>query len=128
MALHFLGGDTQDQGSPRLYQDGCDYIVQGYVVTDSQVIAKLKIPPGETVVRVPGSLWKYLPASHRMETEETGNPEHCDRAPRGTKCSVGPCSSCGRGGCHAMRPESAHVCGARELPNRAAGMSEPGCD
>ena len=63
MALHFLGGDTGNAGSPRLYQEDCDYLVQGYLVTDPELLAELNIPPGEAVVRVPGSLWKYLPAS-----------------------------------------------------------------
>jgi len=62
MCLRFLGGDTGDGGSPRLYQEGDDYLVQGYLVTDPGLLAKLQIPPGETVVRVPASLWKYLPA------------------------------------------------------------------
>ena len=34
MSLRFLGGDTGNGGSPRLYQDGDDYLVQGYAVTD----------------------------------------------------------------------------------------------
>jgi hypothetical protein len=77
MALHFLGGDTGNAGSPRLYQDGGDYLVQGYLVTDSRVLAELQIPPGETVVRVPGSLWKYLPAGQGMGPERQGQePNH----------------------------------------------------
>ena len=62
MALRFLGGDTGNAGSPRLYQDGGDYLVQGYEVNDPDLLATLKIPLGESVVRVPESLWKYLPA------------------------------------------------------------------
>jgi hypothetical protein len=45
--------------------------VQGYLVTEPELLAKLRIPPGETVVRVPESLWKYLPAAPLM----TGHPE-----------------------------------------------------
>jgi hypothetical protein len=60
MSLLFLGGDTGAGGSPRLYQDGDDYLVQGYVVTEPQLLAELNIPDGEAVVRVPPSLWKYL--------------------------------------------------------------------
>jgi hypothetical protein len=74
MALRFLGGDTGNSGSPRLYQEGCDYFVQGYLVTDPRVLAELKIPPGETVVRVPGSLWKYLPAD--MGPADSGKELH----------------------------------------------------
>ncbi len=32
MALHFLGGDTGNEGSPRLYEDGPDLLVQGYLL------------------------------------------------------------------------------------------------
>jgi len=61
MALQFLGGDTGDAGSPRLYQNGDDFLVQGYTVGDPEILSQLAIPFGETVVRVPRSLWKYLP-------------------------------------------------------------------
>ncbi len=61
MALRFLGGDTGDGGSPRLYQDGEDYLVQGYAVTEPHLLAVLNLPAGEAAVRVPQSLWKYLP-------------------------------------------------------------------
>jgi hypothetical protein len=61
MALQFLGGETGKTGSPRLYQDGQDFFVQGYTVTDPEILHQLAIPVGETVVRVPRSLWKYLP-------------------------------------------------------------------
>ncbi|MGD0685074.1 MAG: hypothetical protein ABSA03_08125 [Streptosporangiaceae bacterium] len=61
MSLRFLGGETGSGGSPRLYRDGEDYLVQGYVVTEPRLLAELSIPDGETVVRVPPALWKYLP-------------------------------------------------------------------
>lgn len=61
MALQFLGGDTGRSGSPRLYRDGDEFFVQGYIVSDPEVLDELTIPTGETVVRVPRSLWKYLP-------------------------------------------------------------------
>jgi len=60
MSIRFLGGDTGNGGSPRLYQDGDDYLVQGYAVTEPELLAELNIPAGEAVVRVPPSLWKYL--------------------------------------------------------------------
>jgi hypothetical protein len=61
MSLRFLGGDTGNGGSPRLYLDGDDYLVQGYAVTEPWLLAELNVPDGESVVRVPPSLWKYLP-------------------------------------------------------------------
>jgi hypothetical protein len=60
MSIRFLGGDTGNGGSPRLYLDGDDYLVQGYAVTEPQLLAELDVPDGEAVVRVPPSLWKYL--------------------------------------------------------------------
>jgi len=72
LSLQFLGGDTGDGGSPRLYREGDDFLVQGYSVTEPQLLAELRIPDGETVVRVPQSLWKYLPARQlvNQRTEE----------------------------------------------------------
>jgi hypothetical protein len=60
MSIRFLGGDTGNGGSPRLYLDGDNYLVQGYAVTEPQLLAELNVPAGEAVVRVPPSLWKYL--------------------------------------------------------------------
>jgi hypothetical protein len=60
MSIRFLGGDTGGGGSPRLYQDGDDYLVQGYAVTEPDLLAELNVPDGEAVVRVPKSLWRYL--------------------------------------------------------------------
>jgi hypothetical protein len=65
MALQFLGGDTGSGGSPRLYRNGDEFFVQGYSVTDPDVLRQLTIPTGETVVRVPLSLSKYLPEDAR---------------------------------------------------------------
>jgi hypothetical protein len=61
MALHFLGGDTGNEGSPRLWEDGADLLVQGYVVEDEAILDELRLPAGETVVRVPWHLMKHLP-------------------------------------------------------------------
>jgi hypothetical protein len=77
MSLLFLGGDTGNAGSPRLYRDGDDYLVQGYLVTEPRLLAKLRIPPGETVVRVPESLWKYLPGTSRMTSSSAGVAYPC---------------------------------------------------
>lgn len=63
MRIKFVGGSTGQGGSPRLYRDeeSGDFIVQGYVVSDPADLAQMKIPGGETVVRVPASLFAYLP-------------------------------------------------------------------
>jgi hypothetical protein len=54
--FRFLGGDTGSGGSPRLYQDGSAYLVQGDEVTEPTLLAELDIPDGEAAVRVPQSL------------------------------------------------------------------------
>lgn len=55
---------TCDQGNvcPTLhYQPGSDeFFVQGYTVTDPQVLAGLNPPAGQTVIRVPTSLLPEL--------------------------------------------------------------------
>jgi len=80
MSLRFLGGNTGGGGSPRLYREGDDYLVQGYAVTAPEVLAELNIPGGEAVVRVPRSLWQYLPAGARtsQRPERSGERELAD--------------------------------------------------
>jgi hypothetical protein len=69
MALRLLGGDSGVNGSPRLYEDGADYIVQGYLIEDPTLLDELAIPAGETVVRIPKSLAKYFPEEHGGGTD-----------------------------------------------------------
>jgi hypothetical protein len=40
--------------------DSDEFLIQGYTVTDPQVLAELKLPAGETVVRVPARLLPEL--------------------------------------------------------------------
>ena len=62
MKLTFLGKDSTPNDSPTLYATDQDtYLVQGYVVTDPEALAQMRIPEGETVVEVPKRLMKYLP-------------------------------------------------------------------
>ncbi len=63
MKIEFVGGATGQGGSPRLYRDeeSGDFIVQGYVISDPGDLDQMKVPEGETVVRVPASLFAYLP-------------------------------------------------------------------
>jgi hypothetical protein len=65
--ITFVGGDTGQGGSPRIYRDeeSGDLIVQGYLVEDPGDLAQLNIPAGETVVRVPVGLFKHLPEDVR---------------------------------------------------------------
>lgn len=63
MRISFVGGNTGQGGSPRIYRDddSGDIIVQGYLVEDPDDLAQLKVPAGETVVRVPVDLFHHLP-------------------------------------------------------------------
>lgn len=59
--LRFLGKDSRPENSPTLYAtDRGTYIVQGWVVTDSEILAKLDVSEDETVVEVPPGLLPYL--------------------------------------------------------------------
>jgi len=62
MQLRWLGTDSKDGDSPTLWDtDSGEYVVQGYTVTDPQVLAQLNVPEGEAVIRVPKGLMTYLP-------------------------------------------------------------------
>lgn len=63
MKIVFVGGSTGQVGSPRLYrdEDSGDFMVQGYAITEAEDLVQMRIPAGETVVRVPRSLFDYLP-------------------------------------------------------------------
>ena len=41
--------------------DSDEFLIQGYAVTDSKVLAELSLPAGYTVVRVPSHLLSELP-------------------------------------------------------------------
>jgi hypothetical protein len=57
------GTCDQSEVCPTLhYQpDSDDFLIQGYAVTDAEVLAGLKVPAGHTVVRVPSDLLPELP-------------------------------------------------------------------
>jgi hypothetical protein len=68
MKLTFLGKDSTPNDSPTLYaSDRETYLVQGYVVTDPEALAQMRIPEGETVVEVPVRLMRYLPEEQHGE-------------------------------------------------------------
>jgi hypothetical protein len=65
--LRFLGKETQGGGSPTLFDadetmNGKEiYVIQGWKITDPEVLAQLNIPDHETVIAVPKKLMRYLP-------------------------------------------------------------------
>lgn len=61
MRLTFLGKDSQPNQSPTLYAtDRGSYVVQGWVVTQPEVLTKIVLADNETVVEVPAKLMTYL--------------------------------------------------------------------
>jgi hypothetical protein len=59
--LTFLGKLSENGESPTLYAtDHGSYIVQGYTVADDEILAKLDILEGETVVEVYAGLFAFL--------------------------------------------------------------------
>jgi hypothetical protein len=63
MALTFIARDpdSQPQGSPTLYRtDRQSWIVQGWVVTDPDELAQMKIPSGEIACEIPDRLVPFF--------------------------------------------------------------------
>jgi hypothetical protein len=61
MQLRFLGKETDHGDSPTLYAtDQGTYLVQGWKVSDPQILARLEVPEGETVVEIYARLMTHL--------------------------------------------------------------------
>lgn len=61
MRIRFLGKETTQGDSPTLYAtDRETYIIQGYLVTDPEILAKLDIPEDETCVEIYARLLPHL--------------------------------------------------------------------
>ncbi|MDQ2789629.1 MAG: hypothetical protein DLM60_13815 [Pseudonocardiales bacterium] len=61
MHLTFLGKDSVPDQSPTLYATDQDsYVVQGWIVTDPQILATITVSDDETVVEVPATLMAHL--------------------------------------------------------------------
>lgn len=61
MRLTFLGKDSQPNQSPTLYATDRDsYVVQGWIVTDPQILAMVTVMDDETLVEVPAKLMVHL--------------------------------------------------------------------
>lgn len=67
MELRFLGKVTDGGNSPTLFDtdeimfDREVYVLQGWTITDPQVLAMLGLPEHETAIAVPKELMRYLP-------------------------------------------------------------------
>lgn len=61
MRLRFLGKNSTPTNSPTLYAtDQGSYVVQGWIITDPDVLARHDLPEDETLVEVPPALLTYL--------------------------------------------------------------------
>ncbi|MGH3824763.1 MAG: hypothetical protein ACRDRA_18310 [Pseudonocardiaceae bacterium] len=61
MKLKFLGKDSTPDDSPTLYATDQDsYVIQGWIVTDPAILARLTIPDDEAIVEVPAALLDHL--------------------------------------------------------------------
>jgi len=61
MEIRFLGKETDHGDSPTLYAtDQGSYLVQGWKVSDPDVLAKLDVPMGDTVVEIYARLMTHL--------------------------------------------------------------------
>lgn len=61
MRIRFLGKETTQGDSPTLYAtDRETYIIQGYLVSDPEILAKLDVPEDETCVEIYARLLPHL--------------------------------------------------------------------
>ncbi|MGQ0773959.1 MAG: hypothetical protein ACT4NY_06010 [Pseudonocardiales bacterium] len=61
MLLTFLGKESQPKQSPTLFATDRDsYVVQGYIVTDPEILAMIVLRDEETIVEVPAALMTHL--------------------------------------------------------------------
>ncbi len=70
MRLTFIGKDPDSNptGSPTVYRtDRETWIVQGWIVTDSEALDQLAIPDGETCVEIPDRLLRFFGERHGID-------------------------------------------------------------
>jgi hypothetical protein len=61
MRLTFLGKNSTPDQSPTLYAtDEDSFVVQGWIVTDPEILAAIPLADDETVVEVPPGLMQFL--------------------------------------------------------------------
>lgn len=61
MRLTFLGKESFSKNSPTLFATDCNsYVVQGWIVTDPEILAMIEVFDDEGIVEVPTALLAYL--------------------------------------------------------------------
>ncbi|MEV0618523.1 hypothetical protein AB0I81_34710 [Nonomuraea sp. NPDC050404] len=62
MSLKFLGKATDGGHSPTLWEDGDEFVIQGFAVSNPEHIEAIGgVPANELVIRVPKRLMNFLP-------------------------------------------------------------------
>jgi hypothetical protein len=72
MRLTLIGKDPDSNptGSPTVYRtDRGSWVVQGWVVTDPEALARMNIPGGESAVEIPDRMIQFF----REEERDAGN-------------------------------------------------------
>ncbi|MGJ6964963.1 hypothetical protein ACSDR0_23940 [Streptosporangium sp. G11] len=74
MKITFLGKTTTGDQSPTLYDTDEDkYLIQGWIVSDREVLDQLDIPSHETVILVPKALMSHLPKAQESDGDPTSS-------------------------------------------------------
>ena len=61
MHLTFLGKESRPDESPTLFATDRDsYVVQGWIITDPEILAMVTVSDDETIVEVPATLMAHL--------------------------------------------------------------------
>jgi hypothetical protein len=66
MRLRLIGSDPDSNptNSPTVYRtDRGSWVVQGWVVTDREALAQMRIPDGETCVEIPDRMIPFFEAA-----------------------------------------------------------------
>jgi hypothetical protein len=58
--LRFLGKTSSPDESPTLYAADDSYVVQGWIVTDPEILAMIRLADNETIVEIPAKLMSHL--------------------------------------------------------------------
>jgi hypothetical protein len=62
--MRFLGKDpdSPEGKSPTVWDDGDDYVLQGFRITDAATMGKVgEVPPHEAVIRFPKRMMRFFP-------------------------------------------------------------------
>lgn len=68
MSLKLLGIDPSSSGgsSPTIWQDGDDFVIQGWRVEDSATLFEVgEVPAHETIIRIPARMLRFFPSGER---------------------------------------------------------------